>query len=175
MAEADPIRRERRLAHIEQSLRNSIRPFFVGRRGWLFSDTVDGANASANLYALVETCNANSIDPYRHLTWLFQRLPLAKTVDDYDALLPGKIPADLRYANAAFTHAARRTSPSEERRLWIAYDRFTYERSPQDASGPYMDEVIVQRRRDLGMADVRPSPWDKATRQLNQSQPRHHH
>ena len=75
---------------------NSIRPFCVGRRGWLFSDTVDGANASANLYALVETCKANSIDPYRYLTWLFQRLPLAKTVDDYDALLPWKIPAGLR-------------------------------------------------------------------------------
>jgi transposase len=75
---------------------NSIRPFCVGRRGWLFSDTVDGANASANLYSLVETCKANGIDPYRYLTWLFQRLPLAKTVDDYDALLPWKMPADLR-------------------------------------------------------------------------------
>ncbi len=74
---------------------NSIRPFCVGRRGWLFSDTVDGANASANLYTLVETCKANSIDPYRYLTWLFQCLPLAKSVDDYDALLPWKMPANL--------------------------------------------------------------------------------
>ncbi|WP_310725416.1 transposase domain-containing protein, partial [Burkholderia multivorans] len=47
-------------------------------------------------YTLVETCKANSIDPYRYLTWLFQRLPLAKTVDDYEALLPWKMPADLR-------------------------------------------------------------------------------
>ena len=38
---------------------NSIRPFVVGRKGWLFSDTVDGANASANLYSLVQTCKAN--------------------------------------------------------------------------------------------------------------------
>jgi transposase len=75
---------------------NSIRPFCVGRRGWLFSDTVDGANASANLYSLVESCKANRIDPYRYLTWLFQRLPLAKTVDDYDALLPWKMPAHFR-------------------------------------------------------------------------------
>lgn len=75
---------------------NSIRPFCVGRRSWLFSDTVDGANASANLYSLVETCKANDIDPYRYLTWLFQRLPLAQSVDDYDALLPWKMPADLR-------------------------------------------------------------------------------
>ena len=75
---------------------NSIRPFCLGRRGWLFADTVDGANASANLYSLVETCKANSIDPYRYLTWLLQRLPLAQTVDDYDALLPWKMPIDLR-------------------------------------------------------------------------------
>jgi transposase len=75
---------------------NSIRPFCVGRRSWLFADTVNGANASANLYSLVETCRANRIDPYRYLTWLFQRLPLATTIDDYDALLPWKLPVDLR-------------------------------------------------------------------------------
>lgn len=75
---------------------NSIRPFCVGRRGWLFADTADGANASANLYTLVETCKANGIDPYCYLTWLFQRLPLAKTVDDYDALMPWKMPPDPR-------------------------------------------------------------------------------
>lgn len=75
---------------------NAIRPFVIGRRGWLFSDTVDGANASANLYSLVETCKANGIDPYRYFTWLFKALPQAKTVDDVDALLPWNMPADLR-------------------------------------------------------------------------------
>ncbi|WP_429294935.1 transposase domain-containing protein [Paraburkholderia sp. CI3] len=34
------------------------------------------------------SCKANGIDRYRYLTWLFQRLPSAKSVDDYDALLP---------------------------------------------------------------------------------------
>ncbi|CAN7792462.1 transposase domain-containing protein [Paraburkholderia hospita] len=68
----------------------------MGRRGWLFADTVGGANASANLYSLVETCRANSIDPYRYLHWLFQKLPCATTVEDYDALLPWKMPAELR-------------------------------------------------------------------------------
>ncbi|MCU0922912.1 MAG: IS66 family transposase [Burkholderiaceae bacterium] len=75
---------------------NAIRPFVVGRKGWLFSDTVAGAKASANLYSLVETCKANAIDPYRYLTWLFKRLPLATTADDYDALLPWNMPAELR-------------------------------------------------------------------------------
>lgn len=53
---------------------NAIRPFVVGRRGWLFSDTVDGAHASANLYSLVEICKAHRIDPYRYFAWLFQNL-----------------------------------------------------------------------------------------------------
>ncbi|MGF6980053.1 transposase [Paraburkholderia sp. JPY465] len=75
---------------------NSIRPFVIGRRGWLFSDTVDGATASANLYSLVETCKACRIDPYRYLHWLFRHIPLATSVDDYDALLPWKMPASLR-------------------------------------------------------------------------------
>jgi hypothetical protein len=34
---------------------NAIRPFVIGRKGWMFSDTVPGAVASANLYSLVET------------------------------------------------------------------------------------------------------------------------
>lgn len=75
---------------------NAIRPFVVGRRGWLFADTVAGAHASANLYSLVETCKANGIDPYRYLAWLFERLPLAQTADDYTALLPWNIPTELR-------------------------------------------------------------------------------
>jgi transposase len=75
---------------------NSIRPFVQGRRSWLFADTVDGAKASANLYSLVETAKANGVDPYRYLTWLFERLPLAKSAEDYDALMPWKVPASLR-------------------------------------------------------------------------------
>lgn len=70
---------------------NAIRPFVVGRRGWLFADTVAGANASANLYSLIETAKANGVEPYRYLVALFKKLPLAETVDDYEALLPWNI------------------------------------------------------------------------------------
>ncbi|MCX7180887.1 MAG: transposase, partial [Proteobacteria bacterium] len=70
---------------------NAIRPFVVGRRNWLFADTVGGATASANLYSLIETCKANGIDPYRYLVGLFRAIPLAKTADDYDALLPWRL------------------------------------------------------------------------------------
>lgn len=72
---------------------NAIRPFVVGRKGWLFSDTVAGAQASANLYSLVETCKANGLEPYRYLVSLFKKLPLAIAADDFAALTPWNMPA----------------------------------------------------------------------------------
>jgi transposase len=70
---------------------NAIRPFVVGRKGWLFADTVGGANASANLYSLIETAKANGVEPYHYLVALFKKLPLAQTADDYEQLLPWNI------------------------------------------------------------------------------------
>jgi hypothetical protein len=67
---------------------NAIRPFVVGRKGWLFSNTVKGAVASANLYSLVETCKANGIEPHGYLSLLFAQLPHLNTVADFEALLP---------------------------------------------------------------------------------------
>ena len=71
---------------------NAIRPFCVGRKNWLFADTVGGANASANLYSLLQTCQVNGIDGYRYLAALLVALPTAKTVEDYEALLPWNLP-----------------------------------------------------------------------------------
>ena len=68
----------------------------VGRRNWLFADTVAGATASANLYSLLQTCAANGIDGYQYLKALFVELPKARTVDDFDALLPWRISLDAR-------------------------------------------------------------------------------
>jgi transposase len=70
---------------------NAIRPFVVGRRNWLFCDTVAGAHASANLYSLIETAKANRIEPYRYLVALFKGLPRAQSADAYEALLPWNI------------------------------------------------------------------------------------
>lgn len=49
------------------------------------------SRASANLYSLIETCNANSIDPYTYLVDLFRKLPSAKTAEDFEALLPWRL------------------------------------------------------------------------------------
>lgn len=45
---------------------NSIRPLVIGRRNWLFADTVAGANASANLYSLLQTCMVNGVNSRPH-------------------------------------------------------------------------------------------------------------
>ena len=67
---------------------NAIRPFAVGRRAWLFSDTPSGANASAVHYSLIETAKLHNLEPYDYLNAIFKALPYAKTVEDIEALLP---------------------------------------------------------------------------------------
>ena len=70
---------------------NAIRPFALGRRNWLFTDTVNGAKASASLYSLVQTARANELEPYAYLRRLFAELPAAQTVEQIEALLPFQI------------------------------------------------------------------------------------
>jgi transposase len=67
---------------------NAIRPFVVGRKAWMFSDTPAGAHASAVIYSLVETAKACGLEPYTWLRRVMRGLPMAKTVDDVEALLP---------------------------------------------------------------------------------------
>ena len=75
---------------------NAIRPFVIGRKAWLFADTPHGAKASAVLYSLVETAKACGVEPYGWLAYVLKRLPLAKTADAYEQLLPWNItPQDL--------------------------------------------------------------------------------
>jgi hypothetical protein len=58
---------------IEQ--KNCIRPFAIGRRNWLFSDTQDGAHASTVIYSIVTTAKGNALKPREYLTWLLEELP----------------------------------------------------------------------------------------------------
>jgi len=78
---------------------NAIRPFCVGRRAWLFADTMAGAHASANLYSLLQTCQVNGIDGYRYLRALLVALPEAKTADEFAALLPWRLASPVRQSN----------------------------------------------------------------------------
>ena len=70
---------------------NSIRPFVIGRKAWLFSDTPAGANASAIIYSMIETAKANGLDPYAWLRRVMRDLPTARTVEEIEALLPWNV------------------------------------------------------------------------------------
>lgn len=70
---------------------NAIRPFVVGRKNWLFCDSVKGADSSAIVYTLVETAKVNGIDPYRYLlrvlSWVtsYGKTP---ATEDVETLMP---------------------------------------------------------------------------------------
>lgn len=80
-----------RLSMDNNAAENVIRPFVIGRKNWLFSDTPEGAKASAALYSLIETAKANGLEPYQYLAQVFKELPQAKTVEAIEALLPWHI------------------------------------------------------------------------------------
>lgn len=77
-----------RLAIDNNAAENAIRPFVIGRKNWLFSDSAKGARASAALYSLIETAKANGLEPYAYLRCVFKALPGTQSVEAIEALLP---------------------------------------------------------------------------------------
>jgi hypothetical protein len=70
---------------------NSIRPYAVGRKNWLFADSPKGASASAAVYSIVETAKANSLNIYAYLRHLLLYMPdtdFHNHPEDLDDLLP---------------------------------------------------------------------------------------
>lgn len=83
-----------RLAPDNNGAENSIRPFVIGRKNWLFAGTPEGAEASALLYSLIETAKANKLEPYAYLRYIFKKLPTASSLEDLEALLPWNVTAE---------------------------------------------------------------------------------
>ncbi len=53
----------------------AIKPFVIGRKNWLFSNTTNGAQASAILYSLIETAKANGLTPFDYMHHLLAEIP----------------------------------------------------------------------------------------------------
>ncbi len=68
-----------------------IRSFTTGRKNWIFSMSVDGANASADLYSLVMTFRANDMNPYYCFQHLFTELPKRDLNDEMSDLMPWNV------------------------------------------------------------------------------------
>ena len=61
----------------------SVKPFVMGRKNWLFSDTPKGADASSKVYTMVETAKANGVNPYHYLAFLLEKSP-SGTMNDVE-------------------------------------------------------------------------------------------
>jgi transposase len=81
----------------------SIKPFVIGRKNWLFSNTAKGAKSSAIIYSIVETAKENGLNPFNYLKYLFEKLPNIDLSDTekLDQFLPWstKIPEECRVPN----------------------------------------------------------------------------
>lgn len=75
------------------SAERSIKPFVIGRKNWLFSNTAKGAKASALIYSIVETAKENNLRVHEYLNFILSEL---KDMDEYldddlDRLMPWSV------------------------------------------------------------------------------------
>ena len=79
---------DERLNIDNNTVENAIRPFAIGRKNWMFSNSQKGAKASAMLYSIIETAKSNDLNPHAYLQLLFTKIPQLKSIEEYEQLLP---------------------------------------------------------------------------------------
>jgi transposase len=67
----------------------AVKPFVIGRKNWLFSNTARGATASAVLYSIIETAKANGLLVDNYLQTCLDEL--AKKPESVEHLLPWNV------------------------------------------------------------------------------------
>lgn len=60
----------------------AIRPFAVHRKNWLFADSVEGANANAVMYSIIESAKINNLNIERYIRYLLEELPQLENITD---------------------------------------------------------------------------------------------
>jgi transposase len=80
----------------------AVKPFAVGRKNWLFSNTENGAKASAVFYSIIETAKESGLSPYKYLDFIFKTAPnleLRSKPESVETLLPWNAPPECRSIN----------------------------------------------------------------------------
>lgn len=80
-----------RLSIDNNAAEREIKQVVIGRKNWLFADSVDGAHTNAIMYSLVATAKVNGLDPYLYLVELYRKVPNLKSSDELKALMPWNI------------------------------------------------------------------------------------
>lgn len=60
----------------------AVKPVVIGRKNWLFSASVEGAEASMNIYTIVEMAKLHGISSYKYLEFLLEKRPSSKMTDE---------------------------------------------------------------------------------------------
>jgi len=79
----------------------SIKPFVIGRKNWLFANTVKGARVSAMIYSIIETAKENGLNPFTYLAYLLRAAPnldIPNNCEAVDKLLPWTAPDSCKIA-----------------------------------------------------------------------------
>ena len=98
-AQLENVLRDGRLELSNNRAERSIKPFVIGRKNWLFSNSEKGADASAMFYSLIETAKENGLKPYDYLKYIFETAPnlaIAHNPDSIERLLPWNAPNGCR-------------------------------------------------------------------------------
>ena len=69
----------------------AVKPFVIGRKNWLFSNTANGAHASSILYSIVESAKANNLVPFDYLNHVISVLSERQDDQNLNELLPWNV------------------------------------------------------------------------------------
>jgi transposase len=84
-----------RLEISNNKMERAIKPFAVGRKNWLFANSVAGAHAAANIFSLIETCKTHQVNPYDWLRDTLTKIPACETLEQYEKLMPFNFKRDV--------------------------------------------------------------------------------
>ncbi len=65
-----------------------IKPFVIGRKNWLFNNSVAGVKAAQVIYSLIQTCAMHNIEPYAYLRYVLTAIPKINDSNSLETLLP---------------------------------------------------------------------------------------
>ncbi len=96
----------------------AVKPVAITRKNSLFSDSTEGAEASATVFSIINTAAANNLDAYKYLEYLFRKLPnsnFASNPSVLDEYLPwaDKVQLECRI-NTTETEINKKEDPCSE-------------------------------------------------------------
>ena len=91
IAKDEKLTSDGRLEISNNLMERKVKPFVIGRKNWLFYDSVSGADAGSIIYSLIETCKEHNIEPYYWLKYTLSKTHELDTEEKLTEYLPYNI------------------------------------------------------------------------------------